>query len=126
MKQRAYLFVLCDLYPHISRILRLQYLDDIRRQCLVPSFSNCHSILGLALDHTIVEFILVSECCLLAEFLDSVLLGLVVLGSKDIVFMLLEITEFLTVQELTSFSVITLRERVCTSALCRPGYSEGL
>jgi len=120
MKHRAYLFVLCDLYPHISRVLRLQDLDDIRRQCLVPSFSNCHSILGLALDHTIVEFILVSECCLFAEFLDSVLLGLVVLGSEDIVFMLLEITEFLTVEELASFPVIALRERICTLASSRP------
>ena len=109
----THLFILGNDHPDVTRILSLEDLDNIRTQRLVPSIAYGSSILGLSLDHTPVEFIFVSECCLLAQFLQSILFRLVVSSSMDIVFMFFEVTEFLSVEELTSFFVVTFRERVC-------------
>jgi hypothetical protein len=120
--QVAHLFILCNLYPDVSSILRLQDLDDIRRQSLIPTFTNCHSILRLTLDHTPVEFIFVPERGFLSQFTDPILLRLVVSCSMDIIFMFFEITEFLSMEELTSLFVVTFRERICLSINARLGW----
>jgi hypothetical protein len=118
----AHLFVLCNLYPNISSILRLQDLDDIRRQSLIPTFTNCHSILRLTLDHTPVEFIFVPERGFLSQFTDPILLRLVVSCSMDIILVFFEITEFLSMEELSSLSVISFRERILLSVTACPGW----
>lgn len=99
------LFVLGNLNSDVAHILRLQELDNVDAEGLVASVRDRNTVFRLALDHAPVELILVAESCLLSELPDAILLGLVVTRSEDIVLVLLEQAEALSMQRLSPLLV---------------------
>ena len=120
---RTNLHILRDLHPHIAHILRFQHLDQIHRKRFVPPIRRRHATFRLPLDHAPVELILVSERRLFAELADPVLLRLVVARSVDIVLVLLEEAEALSVEGLGALLVIPPSESVWKSASDRRGHA---
>jgi hypothetical protein len=102
----THLFILCNLHPHPPLILTLENLDHIHAQRLVPPIAQLYAILGLMLDHAIVEFVLILEGRLFAQLFQAVLLGLVVARAVHIVFVLFEQAESGAVCGLGAFFVI--------------------
>lgn len=90
---------------NVTRVLRLQHLDQIMIQHLVPPALHVHALLRPALDHAKVELILVAAGGLLAQLVDPVLLGVKVPRTLDVVGVLLEEAEFGSVGGLGTFPV---------------------
>lgn len=71
---------------------------------------------GLSVDHTKVELILVLQGCLLLEPLDPVLLGVVIPRSLDVILVLLEQSKLGSIRELTSLFVVSAVDGVWKQA----------
>jgi hypothetical protein len=108
----THLLILRNLNLDVTNILRLEELDDIGRQRLVPAVADGNAIIGPPLDHAPVELILIPERGLLAQSLDPALLALVVARTMDVVLVLFEQTKLLAVEGLRALLVVAPRHEV--------------
>lgn len=94
-----------SLLGHIVEVLGVQELEEIMRELFV-ALDEMDSFLGAGVDHFEVELVWVAEGGLLPHRLETILLGVVVARTGDVVLLLLEETILLASQGLGSLLVV--------------------